>query len=112
MKIQVIQILKSWRNGRRWCTSVENGKMLFGSPRRLNFQLLYDGRRPVKEMLDVWPPFPIVIYVSKSEVVKISPRHSNTSSTRRYFEFGFEERLGGDAGAIPSTETPADSFRI
>ncbi len=96
----LVHVCRKWRN------------VVLGSPRRLNLQLLYDGRRPVKEMLDVWPPFPIAIYVSKSEVVKISPRHSNTSSTRRYFEFGFEERLGGDAGAIPSTETPADSFRI
>src|SRR6266404_2461446 len=102
-------------NGRRWCTSVENGEMLFGSPHRLNFQLLYDGRRPVKEMLYVWPPFPIAIYAFMSQSRKwsrILPRHSNTSSTRRYFEFGFEERLGGDAGAIPSTEAPADSFRV
>jgi|SRR6266436_4516990 len=70
MKIQVIQILKSWKNGRRWCTCRKWRNVVLGSPRRLNLRLLCDGRRPVKEMSGVWPSFPIVIYVSMPEAVQ------------------------------------------
>jgi hypothetical protein len=37
-------------------------QVVFGSPRRLDLQLLCQDRTPVKEMLHVWPPFPIVIW--------------------------------------------------
>ena len=36
--------------------------IVFGSPRRLNLQLACTTRTPVRGMLDVWPPFPLVIY--------------------------------------------------
>ena len=41
---------------RRWRSIV------FGSPRRLNLRLACTTRTPVRGMLDVWPPFPLVIY--------------------------------------------------
>jgi hypothetical protein len=40
---------------RRW------RRVVFGSPRRLGLQLFCTARKPVREMLDVWPPLPIVI---------------------------------------------------
>jgi hypothetical protein len=40
---------------RRWRTVV------FGSPRRLHLRLFCTARTPVRGMLDVWPPFPLVI---------------------------------------------------
>jgi hypothetical protein len=35
--------------------------VVFGSPRRLDLRLLCEDRTPVKEILDTWPPLPIVI---------------------------------------------------
>jgi hypothetical protein len=35
--------------------------VVFDSPRRLNLQLLCSARAPVREMLGIWPPFPIII---------------------------------------------------
>ena len=35
--------------------------VVFGSPRRLNLRLLCTARTPIREMLDVWPPLPIVV---------------------------------------------------
>ena len=35
--------------------------VVFGSPRRLNLQLVCGPATPVREMLDIWPPLPIVI---------------------------------------------------
>ncbi len=35
--------------------------IVFGSPCRLKLQLLCDARTPVRKMLGIWPPFPIVI---------------------------------------------------
>ena len=36
--------------------------IIFSSPLRLNLRLCCKGSRPVREMLDIWPPFPIEIY--------------------------------------------------
>jgi len=35
--------------------------IVFASPRRLGLQLLCTDKRPVKELLNIWPPLPIVI---------------------------------------------------
>ena len=45
-------VCRSWRH------------VVFASPRRLNLQLYCTERRPVREMLDVWPALPIVIWNS------------------------------------------------
>ena len=49
----------------RWCTLVHVCRrwrnVIFGSPHRLNLQLICSDKTPVREMLDVWPPLPIVI---------------------------------------------------
>ena len=37
--------------------------VVFGSPRRLNLRLCCKARTPVRDMLDVWPPLPIVMKV-------------------------------------------------
>ncbi len=36
--------------------------VVFGSPRRLNLQLLCTEETPIREMLAVWPPLPIVVW--------------------------------------------------
>ena len=37
-------------------------ELVFGSPRRLGIRLRYKSRLPLKNMLDIWPPFPIAIW--------------------------------------------------
>jgi hypothetical protein len=57
-KIEVWQVLghvcRKWRN------------LVFGSPHRLNLQLFCTGNKPVKKMLGIWPPLPIVILGEKT----------------------------------------------
>ena len=54
-----IEIQKAWQTKvhvcRRW------RRIVFGSPRRLDLQLVCTPRRPVRDMLDVWPAFPLII---------------------------------------------------
>ena len=45
----LIHVCRRWRN------------VVLGSPRRLGLQLFCTARKPVRETLDVWPPFPIII---------------------------------------------------
>ncbi|KAI9510214.1 hypothetical protein F5148DRAFT_623997 [Russula earlei] len=35
--------------------------IVFASPRRLNLRLVYTGKRPMYEMLDIWPALPVAI---------------------------------------------------
>lgn len=46
---KLVHVCQSWR------------QIIFGSPRRLDLQLLCTRRTPVRESLDIWPPFPIAI---------------------------------------------------
>ena len=45
----LVHVCRKWRN------------VVFGSPHRLNLQLFCTGKKPVRNILDVWPPLPIVI---------------------------------------------------
>jgi hypothetical protein len=45
----LVHVCRKWRD------------IVFGSPRRLNLRLYCGARRLVREMLDIWPPLPIVI---------------------------------------------------
>ena len=45
----LIHVCQQWRN------------VILSSPRRLNLRILCTGGRPVREMLDIWPAFPITI---------------------------------------------------
>lgn len=45
----LIHVCQQWRN------------VVLSSPRRLNLRLLCTGSRSVREMLDIWPAFPIII---------------------------------------------------
>ena len=47
----LVHVCRKWRS------------VVFGSPRRLGLQLQYNASRPAREMLDIWPPFPITIRV-------------------------------------------------
>ncbi|KAH9955720.1 hypothetical protein BGW80DRAFT_1566065, partial [Lactifluus volemus] len=35
--------------------------VIFGSPVRLNLELICTEKSPVRKLLDVWPPFPLII---------------------------------------------------
>jgi hypothetical protein len=41
--------------------------IVFGSPRRLNLRLFCAAKTPVRDTLDVWPPFPLVIHGSADQ---------------------------------------------
>ncbi len=45
----LVHVCQKWRN------------VVFGSPHRLNLRLLCTGDKPVRKMLDIWPPLPIII---------------------------------------------------
>jgi hypothetical protein len=46
----LVHVCRKWRN------------VIFGSPHRLDLRVVCSDRTPVREMLDVWPPLPIVIH--------------------------------------------------
>jgi hypothetical protein len=52
-------------DGNEWHTLVHVCRrwrlVTFGSPCRLNLRLLCTAKTPVKEMLDIWPAFPIIV---------------------------------------------------
>jgi F-box-like len=49
-----------------WCTLAHVCKrwrsVVLSSPRRLDLRLFCTNRRPVKKLLDIWPPLPVYIY--------------------------------------------------
>ena len=51
----LVHVCRKWRS------------IVFGSPLRLKLRLYCKARTPVRETLDVWPPFPIVIEASGLE---------------------------------------------
>jgi hypothetical protein len=55
----LVHVCQKWRN------------VAFGSSRRLNLRLYCDSRTPVRDMLDIWPPLPIVIKVNSLGVHNI-----------------------------------------
>jgi hypothetical protein len=48
----LVHVCRTWRNA------------VFGSPRRLNLRLYCTARTAVRETLNIWPPFPIIVCVS------------------------------------------------
>jgi len=52
--------LEAWRTLVHVCQRWR--RVVFASPRRLNLRLVCTSRRPVREMLDIWPPLPIVVW--------------------------------------------------
>ena len=52
--------MEAWRTLVHVCRKWRN--LVFGSPHRLNLRLVCTARRPVREMLEIWPPLPIVIF--------------------------------------------------
>ena len=47
--VTVVHVCQRWRN------------VVFGSPCRLNLQLVCSDKTPVRRTLDIWPPLPIII---------------------------------------------------
>jgi hypothetical protein len=54
--------------------------LLFGSPRRLNLQLVCTPRTPARATLDVWPAFPLVI---RGHISQISGVDNTVAALRR-----------------------------
>jgi hypothetical protein len=52
------QVCRRWRH------------VVFGSPRRLDLGLLCTSTTPVSRLLDIWPPFPITVFLPDSQVDK------------------------------------------
>jgi len=52
--------IEAWRTLVHVCRKWRN--LVFGSPHRLNIRLVCTARRPVRDMLEIWPPLPIVIF--------------------------------------------------
>ena len=48
----LVHVCKRWRS------------VVFSSPRRLELQLYCTNKRPVKKLLDIWPPLPIYIHAN------------------------------------------------
>ena len=44
------QVCRRWRD------------VVFGSPRRLDLRLVCESTTPTSKLLDIWPPFPIIVY--------------------------------------------------
>ncbi|KAI9507947.1 hypothetical protein F5148DRAFT_41875 [Russula earlei] len=61
--------------------------IVFASPRRLNLRLFYTGKRPMSEMLDVWPVLPVVL----------SQPHASWGVSKSYLD-----SWGNVAGALES----------
>ena len=53
----LVHVCRKWRN------------VVFGSPRRLNLQLICKASTPVMETLHVWPPLPVVIWDYWNEIL-------------------------------------------
>ena len=45
------QVCRRWRH------------VVFGSPRRLDLRLVCTSRTPTSKLLDIWPPFPIIVFL-------------------------------------------------
>ena len=62
--ITLLEIFDFYLVTRHWYTLVHVCQrwrlVVFGSPRRLNLQLFCTGKSPVKKLLDIWPPLPII----------------------------------------------------
>ena len=54
----LVHVCKRWRS------------VVFASPRRLDLQLYCTNTRPVKKLLDIWPPLPIHIFATTRCAVK------------------------------------------
>ena len=52
--------IEAWRTLVHVCRKWRN--LIFGSPYHLNLRLVCTARRPVRDMLEIWPPLPIVIF--------------------------------------------------
>jgi hypothetical protein len=62
----LVHVCRKWRD------------IVFGSPRRLNLQLYCGPGSPVREMLDIWPPLPIVIRASGMDTWELDSEEDNT----------------------------------
>ncbi|KAI9454363.1 hypothetical protein F5148DRAFT_429608 [Russula earlei] len=54
--------------------------IVFASPRRLNLRLEYTGKRPMSEMLDIWPALPVVIRLVASPWTYLDPCWGNIAA--------------------------------
>ena len=60
-------VVKGWHTLVHVCRKWRN--VVFGSPRRLDLRLYCKARTPVREMLDVWPPLPIIVMGEADEIL-------------------------------------------
>ena len=63
--ITLAQVCRRWR------------RVVFQSPRRLNLRLLCTSKTPARDILDIWPPLPLIIHDSEYYTVNRWKRTSN-----------------------------------
>jgi hypothetical protein len=78
----LVHVCRRWRN------------IVFGSPRRLNLRLVIKDKTSVRDMLDVWPPLPLVIYgdptgVDFSNIVSVLEHRDRVDEIRLWQVYGF-----------------------
>ena len=92
---------------RRW------RNVVFGSPRRLNLLLYCTNKTPIKDRLDVWPDFPLVVSESFSNIDNIIAAIGQSNRVRQveFVPFGFvikiRRSLGTDAFDISGVDRSA-----
>src|SRR6201999_4513390 len=78
----LIHVCRKWRN------------IVMSSSQRLNLRLLCTDTSPMREVLDIWPPFPIILWCSSElryEDVDDDSLHATFEHPDRICEIGFFE---------------------
>jgi hypothetical protein len=81
--------------------------VIFGSLHRLNLRLVCSERTPVREMLDVWPPLPIVIHhfsrpnPGVDNIIAALERNDRVCQIRLKIDLQWEEVLGAMQVSFP-----------
>jgi hypothetical protein len=94
----LVHVCKRWR-----C-------VVFASPRRLNLRLLCTNRRPVKKMLDIWPPLPIYIFAYHHALLLPLPGANNLIAALKQHNRVCGIFLDGDPSLLLRTSTAMNSF--
>lgn len=55
----LVHVCRQWRH------------VVFGSPRRLNLQLVCSALTPTRDMLNIWPPLPLLVYADLLETTGV-----------------------------------------
>ena len=80
-----MHVCRRWRN------------LVFGSPRHLNLRICCTTRLPVRDTLDIWPPFPLLIYNGTSTTQDLDNVIAALELRNRVHEISF---IAADRSAV------------